>query len=297
MGNATAKAREEAQEEKERVNALIQTLENKLDALELEIETKRGLDNDNKLEVAGGRSVLRIKEVRVSDGSGLDKEITEGIENFFRAAQNGLDDEEDAAKKSAVDGAKNLVSAGLSALFGVSNGQGLTRRSFVVLFLNNSFVRVDYFIYSYSVDAKIWGAEANQSGTCYIADLSVLKLDSLEPEEIDFLLSQALSISNAEFAQLNQLKIALIQSAILSRALKKEDLTFEEVAKIAESLAESQEKISEAFNKFTDYIPLAKREEQKCADLKETITCANKTQMVDSHLVGEEVDQMTQESV
>lgn len=260
MGNSTATARQNANEEKDRVDSLIEALENKIRAFELEIEANRGDEAaEDSGEIKGGRSAVRISEVRVSTATGVDNDLTGAIENFFQAATNSLEGDDDAAKLSAVEGAKNLVSAGLSALFGTSAGQGSTRRSFFVLFLNNAFCRVDIYAYSYNVNAKIWGAESSISGACYIADLSVLKTELLMPSEIDFFLSQALSIQNGELASLNRLKIALVQSAILSRALKKEDLTFNELATIAEELAKSQEKISEAFNEFDDYVsPLSK---------------------------------------
>lgn len=255
MGNSTAKAREDAEAEKDRVDALIQALENKIEAFELEIEALRGseaaLDSG---AVKGGRSVVRVSEVRVATGAGVDSDLTGAIENFFQAATNSLEGDDDSAKTSAVEGAKNLVSAGLSALFGTSEGQGSTRRSFFVLFLNNAFCRVDIYAYSYNVNAKIWGAEASISGACYIADLSVLKTELLMPSEIDFFLSQALSVKNGELASLNKLKIALVQSSILSRALQNQELTFGELADIAEELAKSQEKISEAFREFDDYV-------------------------------------------
>jgi hypothetical protein len=260
MGNSTAKAKEAADDERKRVDALIQTLENKLEAIKLEIRSTRGAAAEGReKEVAGGRSVLRVSEVRVTDSSGVDENLEKGIENFFDAATNGIDGEEDKAKKSAVAGAKNLITAGLGALFGVTSGQGMTRQSFVVLFLNNAFVRVDYYAYSYSVSAEIWGAESNQSGVCYIADLAVLDTGELMPNEIDFLLSQALSVNNAEFQQLNKIKVALVQSAILSRALKNKDLDFEELSTIATGLAKSQEAISDAFNSLQDYVSVAER--------------------------------------
>lgn len=263
MGNTITQAKEKAntekEEEKDIINGVIQTLENKLEALELIMTEKRGRDKIDDKEVTGGRSVIRIKQINVSDGNGVSEQLTKGIENFFAAASNGIEDDQEGAKKCAIEGAKNLVSAGLDALFGVSNGQGLQRQSFVVMFLNNAFVRVDYFIYSYSVSAKQWGAEANQSGTCYIADLAVLKTSSLEVEEIDFLLTQALAINNGEFDELNRLKIALIQSSILSRALEAPDLDFKQLTEIAKSLAESRKDIDEAFKGFEDYIRLEDR--------------------------------------
>ena len=149
----------------------------------------------------------------------------------------------------------------------------MSKKSFVVLFLNNAFVRVDYFAYSYSVGAKVWGAEENQSGLCYIADLAVLETEKLKPSEIDYLLSQALAVKTAEFSKLNELKIVLVQSAILSRTLENKELSFEELANIADALSKSQEKISMIFERFDSYVnqdtkDLIAAEEQEAAKMR-----------------------------
>lgn len=263
MGNSVVKAKNAAADEKESLDTLVAALQNRLDAFELEVQAKRGNEAaENPGEVQGGRSVSRISEIRVSDGAGIDDQITGAIENFFQAATNSIGGDDNGAKQSAVDGAKNLISAGLNALFGPSAGQSVTKRSFIVLFLNNAFCRIDYYAYSYNVSAKIWGAEANSSGVCYIADLSVLKTDLLTPNEIDYLLSQALSVSNAEFDKLNRLKIALIESAILSRALQNESLTFPDLQEIAEELVKSQKAINEAFQSMDTYVSPFKSKEE-----------------------------------
>ncbi len=254
MGNSTAKAREVADETKDEVNTLIEALENKLQAFQLEIKSTRG-GEENNFEVAGGRTVMRISEVRVSTGTGMDNDIKVALESFFKVAQNAVGDDAAATKASAVKGAQNMVTTGLSALFGTAAGQGMTKRSFAVLFLNNAFCRVDIYAYSFNVNASKWGAKDSTAGACYIADLSVLKTETLEPSEINFFLSQALSVRNGELGSINRLKIALIQSAILSRALKKSDITLEEVNAIAVELAESQKVVSEAFRTLDNYLP------------------------------------------
>lgn len=128
------------------------------------------------------------------------------------------------------------------------------KKSFVVLFLNNAFVRVDYMCYSYSASGEQWGAVANESGACYLADLAVLKVADLQPQEIDFLLTQALAIGVDELPSLNRLKFALIESSILGRALTRVDppLTFDELAEIAEKLAEAANKVNQAFAELQD---------------------------------------------
>ena len=253
MGNPISKAKEEKEEAKGDVDKIMEALENKLEAFELEVENIRGLTTKNSKEVVGGRSVMRVSDIRVSTGSGISENITGAISDFFEAATNDLDGDNARAKKSAVKGAEKLVTGALSALFGKGSGQGSTKKSFVVLFLNNAFVRVDYYVYTYSASGERWGAVADESGACYLADLAVLDITQLKPQEIDFLLSQALRVGPSELEDLNRLKFALIQSSILGRALAKEDQTFAELSEIATALAKSTEIIDKAFGSLDSF--------------------------------------------
>jgi len=241
------------QDQTDKLNALVEALENKVKLFELEIDTKRGKEAATSGgEVAGGRSVMRVSEIRVSDGQGMDSQITAAVVNFFNAVTNS--NEDDPEKQSAIAGATNLVQTGLNSLFGTTSGQAASRRSWMVLFINNAFCRIDYYAYSYNVDASMWGQASSTSGACYVADISVLTTSELEPSEIDYFLSQALSVGNGELDAVNRLKMALIQSAILSRALGQEGLTFEDLGKIAEQLAAAQKAIDTAFNSLNDFV-------------------------------------------
>lgn len=249
---ARAKAEAAADDTERKVSQMMTVLANKLDAMKLEIEQTRGLIREgNKTEVAGGRTVMRISEIRVSTEAGVDEQIKGAIGNFFDAAQGSVGGEDEKAKVSAIKGAETLVIAGIDALFGVSNGQAMEKKSFVDLFLNNAFVRVDYFMYTYSISAKKWGAQANEAGCCYVADLSVLDMAKLTPNEIDFLVSQALSIESEDFDRLMDMKVRLIEVSILSKALEKKDLSFREIEQIVEELGEAQKTINTAFRGLT----------------------------------------------
>ena len=75
-------------------------------------------------EVSGGRKVSRMSQIRVSDGTRVESQITNANGDFFEAAQGG-----DAGKQAAVDGAKNLIFAGIDAIFGASKGQGIEKKA------------------------------------------------------------------------------------------------------------------------------------------------------------------------
>jgi len=248
MGNSVTKAKDLASEEQDKVNGLMSTLANKLETFELEMKATRGSDGITNKEVGGGRTIMHMSEIRVADDSGPAKQLVAGITNFFNAAEShAVDGDDTAAKSSAIEGAKNLLIGGLDALFGVSSGQGMEKKSFVVLYLNNAFVRVDYAVYTYSVSALAWGAEANTSGACYVADLSVLPMHTLLPDEIDFLISQALFVPNGAYNQLMKLKILLTEVSILGRMMVSDTITFDELGDIIKELEGLQDDIEEAF--------------------------------------------------
>lgn len=122
---------------------------------------------------------MQMSEIRVADSSGPSTQLKNALGEFFECAQGGQ-----KAKKAAVDGAQKLLSAGLDNLFGISQGQGMEKSGFVVFFMNHAFVRVDYFVYTYCAKGEKWGAEASESGACYVADLAVVPSDKLEPSEM-----------------------------------------------------------------------------------------------------------------
>lgn len=256
MGNSIAKAEALAESERKKVQNLINILENKRKEFLERIKLTRGEGGEGvSREIQGGRTACRISEIRVADSKGADPGITEAIGDFITAAQGG-----DQAKNAAVNGATALLKSGLDALFGASSGGGLEKEGFVVLFLNFSFVRIDYLVYSYNVSGSKWGAVANESGSCYVTDIAILNPgQDVKPYEIDYLLGQALSIKedaedgDAEFEAIAKMKIRLVQSAILSRKLANEDLTFSQLSEITTSLTEVNKSIQDAFSTLSDF--------------------------------------------
>lgn len=251
MGNsASAEAKEKKDEELTQVQDLIAILEAKVNEFVARVRLERA-GAESLTEVSGGRTVSRMSQIRVSDGTGVDAQITNAIGDFFEAAQGG-----DVGKQAAVDGAKNLVMAGIDAIFGASKGQGIEKKGFVVLFLNYAFVRVDYLVYSYNASGKSWGEQSTTAGACYVCDLAVLdSATDLKTSEIDYLLSQSLDITppndgdgnNTVFEMIMELKILLTESAILSRMLNKPDLTFDQLGAATESLTKVNLQIKNVF--------------------------------------------------
>ncbi len=209
-------AKKKAEEAKTRIDTLMQDLQNKLHTFESRVKASRG-PSESETEIDGGRSVMRVSEIRIATDAGVVPQLKNAIGSFIKLAQGG-----EPAKKAAVEGAESLLTTGLDALFGVANGASMEKQGFVVMFLNYAFVRVDYFIYTYNIGAEKFGAQANTAGCCYLADLAVLKLEELKTSEIDFLISQSLKSGDTmeRVKKLTALKLQLGQSAVLSRLLK-----------------------------------------------------------------------------
>ena len=255
MGNSVSEAKEKATEQKAEINSLLAILENKRREFLEKVELSRGEGASNQSrEVSGGRTLSRISELRVKSSAGPDPGIENAIGSFFEAAQGG-----DKAKNAAVQGAKSLLVTGLDALFGASSGQGLEKEGFVCLFLNYAFVRVDFFVYTYTVKGDYWGAEASQSGSCYVADIAVLNpIKDIRASEMDFLLGQSLSSvnnedPNSEFYIILKMKIQLVESAILSRLLDQDDLTLDQLREYTTELIKTQTLITQSFSQLSDF--------------------------------------------
>ena len=247
MGNPVSKAKEDANAQKGELDHLIKVLENKVDAFESKVRLTRGA-TESQTEVCGGRTIMHLSEIRVASSTSISDELMGAINDFFGAAQGAIAGDKQGAKSAAVKGAQGLLSSGLNALFGVSKGQAMEKQSFVVLFMNNAFVRVDYYVYSYSVSADKWGAQANESGACYVADLAVLDPAKLNPSEIDFLLSQALVAGDGEFDSLMQIKTKYVELSILSRMLANPDLNFEMLSSAVSKMGECQKAMDTVFS-------------------------------------------------
>ena len=261
MGASVSQAKAEMNQNDKDLQALMSILENKRDMFLAEVKLTRGDGISTEKEVQGGRTVSRVSDVRVQTKAGAAPGIGEAISDFLKCAQGG-----DVAKESAVKGAENLVKVGLDALFGAGEGVGNEKSGFVVLFMNYAFVRVDFFVYTYSISGDRWGAHANRSGSCYVADIAVLDSGKdVKASEIDYLLAQALGgiskeedatgKSRAEFNTILKLKINLVQSAILSKMLAKDNLSLADIKAYTDDLVLTQKAVQTAFSELADYVP------------------------------------------
>jgi hypothetical protein len=148
---------EKAKVAKTNVDQMMTVLGNKLEAMERASKAARGTVSKAE-EVTGGRTIMRVSDIRLATASNPDAQMMAGINDFFAAAEQRVDGADNKAKNSAIKGAQKLLSSGINVLMGVEKGQSMQQNKFVILFLNNAFVRVDYKIYSYSISGKrgVW---------------------------------------------------------------------------------------------------------------------------------------------
>lgn len=246
--NAAADA--ELDDAKKKNNAVFKALETKLEVMLLEIAATRGSAEAVKAkEVAGGRTAMRVSEIRSSIVAGVDQQILDGIGDFLSIA-TGAD-----PANAAVAGVKKTLNAGVNALLGAQNGQSKSKRSFVCLFLGNAFVRIDYYMYSYSVSAKKWGLDKGEGGFIYVADLAVLNHKDITPEEASYFISQSFDTSNADEAK--SIAEMMIQIALLQRLQANLSKEGAKMADLLETL--KQYNLVEAeINKLSSSLPVYK---------------------------------------
>ena len=253
MGSSVSKAENLKDGKKKELQQLMKVLNSKVEQFMAEVISNRGKAISDQ-EVNGGRSVVRQSEVRVSSSDAPSKQIKDAIGSFFDAAQGG-----NKGRSAVVNGAAQLVSAGIDAIFGVSAGQGMEKRGFTVLFINFAFVRVDYYVYSYCVSGTKWVSKSSVAGSCHVTDLAVLDPATLNPNEIDYLIAQNITIeddgddNSGQFESLMQIKVMLATNSVLNRIIKSPDTDFETLSKTMEQINGIMQALANEIEKLPAY--------------------------------------------
>jgi hypothetical protein len=262
MGQGSSSAAEADKTVKE-AEADMEKLSTKLELMLVELEKSRGT-TESKTEISGGRSVMRYQKIFISSTTGTKPDISSAIDTFFAAADAGIDNDANAAKHSAVNGAKKLVDTAVKQCTENRSSETSEVKSFQIIFLNNAFCRVDYYLWQQYIEAAGKGftpnAFTNTTKVCRIlvCDIAVIPSHMLNPEEITFLLSQALHIPSGSFQQVLKMSAGLAQVTILTTIVKsiqekllKQGLTdpdeLDRVVGAMEKIAVANKAISAAF--------------------------------------------------
>lgn len=264
MGSSQS-SNEEVQQEETEANLDMEKMSNKVTLMKIELEKTRGITK-SETEITGGRTVMRYEKIFVSRATGVKPDISGAIDDFFGAIDSGIDDKGGAAAHSAVGGAKKLVNAAVKQCTENHSSETSETKSFEVVFVNNAFARIDYYLWQqyivgsgkgFSIDAL---TESSKVCRILVCDIAVIPTRMLNPEEITFLLSQALHIPNASFKHLLEMSAGLAQVTMLNAVIKSiEDKLLESgitdpseldcVVDFMGKIADANRKISEAFAK------------------------------------------------
>ena len=86
---------------------------------------------------------LEYSNIFYIESTGANKGVTDAVSDFFKAADSSMDDNPTDAQHSAIQGAKSLIMAAIDGILGDTSIGAREVASFNVIFLNNSFVRIN----------------------------------------------------------------------------------------------------------------------------------------------------------
>merc|ERR1712151_194934 len=258
MGNSAATAHEKASAQENVAQEKLQAL---MSWMHTAIKAKEDQWNAEDASVAGGgvAPLTVMTDVRAVTSDTIDKNNTDGITDFFKAAQGGAD-----AKSAAIDGTKNMVLGVLTALLGTNEGSISEQEGKVTLFMNFAFVEIRYYFYAFNASGKAWLITDTEQVMGYTTRLTVLDIKNLRDDEINFLMSQALPVHNGLSSDLST-DLALLEELksqmLLLKTLKLTEANWtssgagqvEEIVKVATEVAKANAQIRKAYEGLTNH--------------------------------------------
>lgn len=223
---STRPAEEKAEEAQKTIDEVLKSFQDKRDLYLDDMKEERGPNAENKTtEVAGGRTVMEYSEIFYTESIGPNSEITDAIGDFFNAADAGIDGDKVNAQHDAISGVRGLIMAAIAGILGSTSIGVSEMKTFVVLFLNNSFVRIDYVFFQQNIDVVKYLAAVRSTARLIVAEVAVLPIDMMKPAEISYLLSQAFDLQiysnpDAGFANLGKYQTNMVQVNVLTRMLQ-----------------------------------------------------------------------------
>merc|ERR1712232_199733 len=163
--------------------------------------------------------------------------------------------------RSMVEGAQALVGPALNAVLGANGGGAQESTGLVTLFLNESFVDVRYYFYSYDCTGSAWGFKDVDQVFASVCSLTVRPLEKIAPEDMNFLIAQSMQIGSVDdekeieqsIEALEEIRLQLLVLQILGFKTQKADtLSLTALAEIAKETATANKAIAAAFSKLPD---------------------------------------------
>lgn len=183
-------AKDDEQEQKERLQILLELAKSKINTFKVELD--EGFANPgliNKTQIPGTRSIRYISQYHVATKNEFNTQVsdhlTHAIDAFFSIGDGDN-------KKSVQEGLKQIIQTGLSGFIGSTEaGESLDRMYFVVP-ENNAFVRVDVACWKYHFEQhKI--LSQSDTAVAYVLCKSVIDHTQITLDELIYLVTQALS--------------------------------------------------------------------------------------------------------
>ena len=223
---STQPAEDKAEQAQKTIDEVLKSLQDKRQLYLLEISKDRGENAQNKnTEVTGGRTISEYSQIFYTEKIGPNSEITEAMNDFFKAADSSIDGDNQGAKHAAIQGAKSLIMAAIDGIMGSTSIGVQEVQSFSVVFMNNSFVRLDYRFFQQNIDVVKYLAGVRSTARLIVCEIAVLPIQDMKPAEISYLLSQAFDLQATQspevgFANLGKIQTGLIQLSVLTAMLQ-----------------------------------------------------------------------------
>jgi len=124
MGNllSTQPAEDKAEQAQKTIDEVLKSFQDKRQLYLDDLTRSRGENAANKTtEVTGGRTISEYSPIFYTEQIGPNSEITDAMDSFFKAADDSIDGDNNAAQHSAIQGAKSLIMAAIDGILDFSS--------------------------------------------------------------------------------------------------------------------------------------------------------------------------------
>lgn len=228
---------------------MMKHLQNKLN----DFEKERDDNVKARPEIGGDRTVQRYTTMRIVHKNGTSEGIKSAVGDFFNAAQGG-----EQVKACALEGAQKQIKSAIDGVLGARSGTSNECSEYAIVFMNHSFVRVDYMAYYFNVEGRGILKSGQQGGFCSIMDVSIIPHKHIRNEKIEYLLSQVLHMDerNSNFQDdldvLMKLERLLAEERLVTRRVNVYDASSEDLRRMKEAMNDNKKGKIEAMASLRD---------------------------------------------
>jgi hypothetical protein len=170
-----AKAKEQLELMMKLADARLDTFQSKLNTMFLDRESTM------KTSVPGKRALRFERHVKVDTETAPAKGVEDAVDDFFGAGDTG--------SKGVLEGFKNVVKVGLSAILGDTSAGESYDEKFFVCMKHNAIIRVDMYTYKYNFSNE-GVISTHKNILAYILCISVVDHRDVTVDELIYLASE-----------------------------------------------------------------------------------------------------------